>query len=84
MHSLKGTPRSARLGIAALAVMLGIAAWAAAPAPAAAQFWYGFGPRYYAPFPYYYPPPAYYCAPPPVVYAPVRVRHFYRHYCGPY
>jgi len=65
MHCLRGTPHSSRLGIAALAVVLGIAAWAAAPAPAAAQFWYGVGPRYYAPFPYYYPPPAYYPYYPP-------------------
>ncbi len=65
MHRLTGTRRSLRLGIAALAVVLGIGAWSAAPAPAAAQFWYGFGPRYYAPFPYNYPPPAYYPSYPP-------------------
>jgi len=72
MDRLRGTPHSSRLGIAALGVVLGIAAWAAAPAPAAAQFWYGFGPRYYAPFPYYYPPPTYYpyYPPAPAYYPP--------------
>ncbi len=50
--------------------MLAIAAWAAAPAPGAAQFWYGFGPRYYAPFPYYSPPPAYSPYYPPPTYDP--------------
>jgi hypothetical protein len=71
MHRLTGTRCSSRLGIAALAVVLGIGAWTAAPAPAAAQFWWGFGPRYYAPYPYY-PPPAYYpnYPPPPAYYPP--------------
>src|ERR1700687_1813036 len=34
---------------AARAAASGIGAWPAARAPAAAQFWFGFGPRYYAP-----------------------------------
>jgi hypothetical protein len=72
MHRLTGTRRWSPLGIAAVAVMLGIAAWTVLPTPAAAQFWWGFGPRYYAPFPYYYPPPAYYpyYPPPPAAYYP--------------
>src|ERR1700674_4589859 len=71
MHRLTGTRCPSRPGIAALAVVLGIGAWTAAPAPAAAQFWWGFGPRYYAPYPYY-PPPAYYpnYPPPPAYYPP--------------
>src|SRR5260370_19464825 len=72
MDGLTGTRQSSRLGIAALAVVLGIGAWTAAPTPAEAQFWFGFGPRYYAPFPYYYPPPAYYpyYRPPAAYYPP--------------
>ena len=72
MHRLTGFRRSGRLGVAGLAVTLGIGAWIAAPAPAEAQFWFGFGPRYYAPFPYYYPPPAYhpYYPPPAPAYYP--------------
>ena len=72
MHGLTGFRRSTRLGIAGLAVALGIGAWIAGPAPAEAQFWFGFGPRYYAPFPYYYPPPAYhpYYPPPAPAYYP--------------
>jgi hypothetical protein len=70
MHRMIGTRRFSRLGIAALAVVLGLGAWTAAPGPAAAQFWYGFGPRYYASFPYSYPPPAYYPYYPPSAYYP--------------
>jgi hypothetical protein len=71
MHRLTGTLRWSRIGVAGLAVALGIAAWAAGPAPAAAQFWFGFGPRYYAPYPYYYAPPAYYpYYAPPAYYPP--------------
>jgi len=71
MHRLTGTRLSSPLSIPALAVVLAIAAWMAAPAPAMAQF-FGFGPRYYAPFPYYFPPPAYYpyYPPPPAYYPP--------------
>jgi hypothetical protein len=66
---LRLTRPSSRLGIGALAMVLGIGAWTATPAPAAAQFL--FGPRYYAPLPYYYPPPAYYpYSPPPPAYYP--------------
>lgn len=73
--------RSPRLGIAALAILLGLATWAAVPAPAAARVFVGIGvpfPGYYSPYPYYYPPPAYnpyyaapaYYPPPPAPYYP--------------
>lgn len=65
-----------RLGAPALAAAVGIIALAAAPAPVAAQFFFGF-PRFYAPYPYYAPPPYYpyypapaYYPPPPAYYAP--------------
>ena len=74
MDRQTGTRWSSRLGTAALAVALGIGAWIAGPAPAEAQFWFGFDPRYYAPFPYYYPPPPayypYYPSPAPAYYPP--------------
>ena len=71
MHELAGTRRWWRGGVAGLAVVLGLGAWIAGPAPAAAQFWFGFGPRYYAPYPYYYAPPAYYpYYAPPAYYPP--------------
>jgi hypothetical protein len=72
MNRSRETSRRTRLAGGLLAIVLGIGAWAAAPAPAAAQFpFFGWGyPRYYAPYPYY-PPPAYYpYYPPPAYYPP--------------
>lgn len=67
MHRLTET-RMSRLGIAALASVLALVAWTAAPSPAAAQIFFGYS-RFYTPFSYY-PPPAYYpyYAPPPAYY----------------
>jgi hypothetical protein len=71
MNRSRKTSRRSRLARGLLAIVLGIGAWAAAPAPAAAQFpFFGWGyPRYYAPYPYY-PPPAYYPYNPSPAYYP--------------
>jgi len=66
-----------RFGAAAIAAAFGVVAWVAAPAPAEAQFLFGFGPRYYAPYPYYYPPPAYYPYYPPPAYYPAPAPAYY-------
>jgi hypothetical protein len=70
MPRFTGAFRMPRFAAVALAIGLVIGAWAIAPAPAAAQFFFG-GPRFFAPYPYY-PPPAYYpyYAPPPAYYPP--------------
>jgi hypothetical protein len=52
-----------------LAVVFGIATWAAIPAPVAARVFIGFGVPFPGFWPYYgYPPPAYYYPPPPPPY----------------
>ena len=80
MQRLSQTLRSSPLGIAAFAILVGIAAWAAVPAPAAARVFVGIGvpfPGYYSPYPYYYPPPAYYPAYPAPAYYPPAPAPYY-------